>query len=62
MGAWLTIIGGLLQLVFLILNNRFEKDNLEKKRKEDLHAKLTQAIKDKDTAAITMLLEQLRLQ
>ena len=56
----LAVISGALQLIFLILNNYFEKDKAEKKRKEDLHEKLKDAIKRGDSNAVNDLLSQLR--
>lgn len=56
----ISLISGVIQLVFLIFNNYFEKDKDEKKRKEDLHAKLADAIKRNDSDAVNNILTQLR--
>lgn len=58
--AWIPIISAVLQLVLLILQNKFEKDSSERKRKDELHARLASAIKAGDRDAINDLLAQLR--
>lgn len=55
----IALLTAVAQLVFLILNNYFEKDKEEKSRKADLHAKLADAIKRNDRDAINDLLTQL---
>lgn len=57
---WAMIIGASVQLVFLILKNKFEHDEAEKKRKEELYAQWTEAVKSGDHARITALLDRLR--
>lgn len=53
---WAQLIPLIFQLITMILKNKFEKDALEKIRKEDLHAKLADAIKRHDTAGINDIL------
>lgn len=56
----LNIISGAIQLIFLILNNYFEKDKEEKKRKEDIHAEWVDVIKSGDKSRINALIDKLR--
>lgn len=59
--SWIAVIGAVVQLIFLIMNNQFNKSAEDKKRKEDLHAQLSKAIKDRDTDSITAILDKLRI-
>lgn len=52
-----TAIAAFLQLVLLGVSKYFERDQDEKARKELLHAKLAQAVKDHDTVTITAILD-----
>ena len=53
-------ISGIIQIVWLLLKNKFEKDEAEKKRKEALHEKANDAIKSGDTSRIVSILDKLR--
>lgn len=52
-------ISGIIQIIWLILKNKFEKDAEEKKRKEDLHDEATKAIVSRDPSAIISVLDRL---
>lgn len=60
MAAWVTIIGAFIQLITMILQNKFNKDAEEKQRKADLHARLKDAIKAGDTDRINDIFVSLR--
>ena len=57
---WLMVLGSILQLAFLILGNKYQNDTKEKARKEDLHAKLAEAIKNRDAVGVNDIFNQLR--
>lgn len=61
MTAFLAIFSGVLQLVLLVLQNKFEHDSAERKRKDDLHVQLAAAIKAGNLDNINDLLNQLRV-
>lgn len=56
----LAIIGTALQVIFLLMKNRFERDEEERKRKEALHGEAKEAIKTNDLSRINALLDKLR--
>ncbi len=58
--GWLAVIGGAIQLVFLILSNQFNHNEEEKKRKEKLHEDWAEAIKSGDVDRINKLLLLMR--
>lgn len=54
------LIGAVLQLAFLILKNKFERDAAEKARKDALHVEASQAIAIHDLSAVTAVFDKLR--
>jgi hypothetical protein len=56
----LQIIGGILQIIFLLLKNKFEKDEEVRKQKEALHAEVKTAIASRDADAINAVICKLR--
>ena len=54
------IISGVIQIIYLLLKNKFEQDEVEKKRKESLHAEVKEAILSHDAVAIHTVIKQLR--
>jgi len=54
------MIGGVIQIVFLLLKNKFEKDIEKKKKKEELHNEVKEAVKSGDTSRIVSLIDKLR--
>lgn len=54
-------IGGIIQLVFLILSTKFEKDKEERKRKDEALKGWDDAVKSGDTARINDMLVKLRM-
>lgn len=58
---WAAIIGAVVQLVFLILSNYFNKNEEEKKKGEAIAKDLHEAIKNNDNDSITLALERIRL-
>ena len=54
------IIGTVLNILWLILKNKFEKDAEERKRKEELHAEATKAILSRNPSAIVGVLDRMR--
>ena len=54
------VVAGVIQIIFLVLKNKFEKDAEEKKRKEALYAEARTAIKERNLSAITSVLDGLR--
>lgn len=53
-------IGAILQIVFLFLKDRFEKDAAERARKDILYAEAKTAIANRDLSGITASLDGLR--
>jgi hypothetical protein len=49
----LSLISGIIQLIFLILSKWGEKDAEKKAKKTELQKELTNAIKTQDTSALT---------
>lgn len=58
--TWLALIGGVIQLVFLILSNQFNHNEEERKRREKLHEDWADAIKSGDIKRINSILLLLR--
>lgn len=56
---WSTI-AGIVQLLYLIIKNKFEKDSELKADKEKIHADWKEAIKSGDTVRISDMLVKLR--
>jgi hypothetical protein len=56
----LALISGVLQLIFLILKNKYNQDEDDKKRKEELHVEWADAVKSGDTKRINDMLLKLR--
>lgn len=54
------LIVGVIQIIFLILKNKFEKDAEVRKRREDLRVEAKEAIKSRDVSRINGLLGRLR--
>lgn len=55
----IAIISGVIQIIFLILKNKFESDADEKKRKEKIHANWTDAVKSGDISRINSIIDKL---
>ena len=55
------MIGGVIQIIFLLLKNKFEKDAEKKKRKDELHNEVKEAIKSGNTSRIVGVIDKLRL-
>ena len=53
-------IGGVIQIIFLVLKNKLERDAEIKKRKEDLDVEIKDAIKSRDVNAIDAVIRKLR--
>lgn len=58
--SWLSITGIVLQLGLSIVLNWFQSNVAEKKRKDDLHAELADAIKARDAGRVSDLFNRLR--
>lgn len=56
----LQVIGAIIQILFLILKNKFEKDAEIKKKKEELHEEAKSAISTGDMSRINALIDKLR--
>lgn len=48
-----------MQITYLLLKNKFEKDELEKKRKEGIYVEFKEALKNLDSAAIDSVFRKL---
>lgn len=55
----LNIIGGILQLILLILSKWAETDAAKKKAKEKLQGELSDAIKNRDVSALNAVTERI---
>lgn len=53
-------IGGIIQLVFLILSTKFEKDKEERKRKDEALKGWDEAIKSGDKSRINAMVDRVR--
>lgn len=53
------IISSAMQITYLLLKNKFEKDELEKKRKEGIYVEFKEALKNLDSAAIDSVFRKL---
>lgn len=56
----IALISGVVQLIFLILKNKYEMDDKKKADKEKLHADWADAVKSGDTARISDMLARMR--
>ena len=54
------IIAGVIQVIYLLLKNKFEKDAEVRKKREELHAEATKAIKSRDISAVNSIINKLR--
>ena len=54
------VISGVVQILYLLLKNKFEKDAELKKKKEELHVEAKEAIGSRDVSRINTLLTELR--
>ncbi|MEK7180216.1 MAG: hypothetical protein AAB706_01965 [Patescibacteria group bacterium] len=54
------VISSVIQIIFLLLKNKFEKDADLKKKKEELHVEAKKAIISGDVSRINMLVTKLR--
>lgn len=54
------VIGGILQIIFLLLKNKFEKDAKEKERKKELTNESKDAILSRDPTRIVGILDKLQ--
>jgi hypothetical protein len=54
------LIEAVVQIIYLILKNKFENDPLIKKEKEDLHNEAVKALKDRDVSRINIIINKLR--
>ena len=59
--TWVAFAGAVIQLVFLILSNKFEKDNKERERKDEMLKDWDKAVSSGDDVAINDLLVKLRM-
>lgn len=55
----LSIIGGIVQIMVLVLKNKFEADAAERKRKDELHSDWKDVVKSGNPDAITGFLNKL---
>ena len=53
-------IAGIIQIIYLLIKNKFEKDEELKKKKEGLYVEAKEAIKSRDVSRINGLLGRLR--
>lgn len=53
-------IAAVAQLIYLIVKNKFDRDDLERKRKEVLHAQWTDAVRSGDVNRINDILAGMR--
>ena len=53
-------ISGIIQIIFLILKNKFEKDADKKKAHEELHEQAVEAIKTGNAVKLNVVLNKLR--
>lgn len=53
-------ISGIIQIIFLIMKNKFEKDEELKKKKEALYVEAKDLLKNRDVSGINDLLGRMR--
>jgi len=53
------VLGAVIQIVLLILKNKFEKDADRKKKNEELHKDAVVAIKNRDASSLNAVLNKL---
>ena len=53
-------IGSILQILFIVLKNKFEKDEEERKKKKELYEEAKTAIVNRDAAGVDAVLRKLR--
>ena len=54
------IIGAVIQIIFLVLKNKFEKDAEVRKQKEAMREEVESAIKSRDLSRINGCIDRLR--
>lgn len=54
------VIAGVLQIVFLIIKNNFEKDAEKRKKNEVVYVEAKDALKSRDVSRVNGILDRLR--
>jgi len=54
------VIAGIIQIIFLFLKNKNEKDAEERKRKDDLYVEWKSAMASRDVARINSVVDRVR--
>jgi hypothetical protein len=54
------VAAGVIQIIYLLLKNKFEKDAEKKKQMEELHVEAKEAIKSRDASRINSVVGRLR--
>jgi hypothetical protein len=57
---WLAIVGAVLKLITMILQNKFEKDARKRRKKEAYLVKAKEGIKNKDRSTVTAYFDAAR--
>lgn len=58
--TWVQIVGAIVQLVYLILKNKFEKDAEKKAKTETTLKELDNAIQSRDPSLVNLAFNKLR--
>lgn len=53
-------IAGIIQILYLLLKNKFEKDEELRKKRAELHAEVKDTIASRDTSRINDLVKRMR--
>mgnify|MGYP001570854366 CR=1 FL=1 len=54
------VVSGIIQIIFLVLKNRFEKDAELKRKREELRSEVNEAVKSRDAGRINRVVNRLR--
>ncbi len=54
------VISGIIQIIYLLIKNKFEKDSDSKTRKEALHEEAKEVIKSGDASQLNAFINKLR--
>lgn len=54
------VVAGVLQIIYLFMKNKFEKDAELRKQKEEIYVEAKEAIKSKDVSRINGVIDRMR--
>lgn len=54
------VVAGVLQIIYLFMKNKFEKDSEIRKQKDDMYVEIKEAVKSRDVSKLNSCIQRLR--